>query len=300
VPRKRDIDPLASTITEVEGPPRKDALPHGACLVVIYGTDLGRRMTLGRSAFTIGRSSKCDLFLDQDSVSRHHAKVISSSRHYSIVDQRSKNGTYVNDHPVTEKALKDGDQIKIGRSILKFMTGSNVEQSYHEEIYRLMTIDGLTQVYNRRYFNEVLEREYKRAARYGRTLSLMIIDIDHFKRVNDAHGHVAGDSVLRQLATAVKAKLREQDVFARVGGEEFGILLPEVDLEGARAAAEKVRAIAETSGATFEERMIKCTVSVGIASCAAEAGDDGATALYAAADAAMVRAKKRGRNRVEG
>jgi diguanylate cyclase (GGDEF)-like protein len=275
--------------------------PGDACIVVIYGSELGRRVQLGTAPFEIGRSSTNDLFIDQESISRHHARISFDGTSYWATDLGSTNGTYVNDELVREQRLRDGDQVRIGRSILKFMTGENVEVHYHEEIYRLMTVDGLTGAYNRRYFNEALEREFNRATRYGRTLSVLVFDIDHFKKVNDGHGHVAGDSVLRQLATAVKSRLREQDILARVGGEEFSIVLPEVDLGGARAVAEKVRAIVESTPAMFEDREVRCTVSVGVASCFAgpETQAGGAEALYAAADAALFRAKKKGRNRVE-
>ena len=166
-----------------------------------------------------------------------------------MADLNSTNGTFVNDDVVREQRLRDGDQVRIGRSILKFMTGENIEVHYHEEIYRLMTVDGLTQIYNRRYFNEALEREFNRSKRYDRALSLIVFDIDHFKRVNDTHGHLAGDNLLRQIATAVKPRLRREDIFARTGGEEFGILVPEIALDGARITAEKVRRIVETHAA---------------------------------------------------
>lgn len=288
-------DSMTNTITDVDHPEHKRG-HRQACLVVIYGPDLGRRVPLARSSFTIGRSSKNDLAIDQESVSRRHARISYNGRSYVLVDMRSKNGTYVNDEAVAERTLKHGDQIKVGRSILKFMHGDNVELSYHEEIYRLMTVDGLTQVYNRRYFTEALERECNRAARYKRRLSVLLFDVDRFKTVNDEHGHVAGDGVLRQLATAVKGKLREQDIFARVGGEEFGVLLPEVALEGARGAAEKVRSIVEATRFSFEHVEIACTVSVGVAS-AVDKPD--AVELYRAADEALYRAKQKGRNRVE-
>ena len=148
-------------------------------------------------------------------------------------DLGSTNGTFVNDQRGASCTLKDGDQIKVGRSILKYMPGDNIEANYHEEIYRLMTMDALTQTYNRRYFNEALERECQRAPCATRaSLSLLIFDIDYFKKINDTYGHVAGDSVLRQLAVVVKPRLRLQDVLARVGGEEFAVLLPEVDIDG--------------------------------------------------------------------
>lgn len=255
-------------------------------------------MHLGAVPFEIGRSSKNDLFLDQESVSRHHARITFDGTEHLVQDLNSTNGTYVNDVAVRQQGLSDGDQVRVGRSILKFMTGENVEVHYHEEIYRLMTIDALTQVFNRRYFNEALEREFNRSRRYARSLSLIGFDIDHFKRVNDTYGHLTGDNLLRQIATAVKRKLRREDVFARTGGEEFGVLLPEVGLDGARATAEKVRRIVETTPLKYEQELVACSVSLGVATVGKEdaTGED----LYKRADERLYEAKQAGRNRVAG
>ncbi len=289
--------PSKTTITTVENVGDAASRRHGdACIVVIYGPELGKRASLGRGVFQIGRSSKNELPIDQESVSRHHARIMPVSRAYFIEDLGSTNGTFVNDALVTRQQLNDGDQIKIGRSILKFMSGSNIEANYHEEIYRLMTVDALTQTYNRRYFNEALEREYNRAARYKRDLSLLVFDIDHFKKINDVHGHVAGDHVLRLLAQEVKPKLRQQDIFARVGGEEFAVLLPEVNAEGALITAEKVRKIVEVTPFTFEQAVIPCTVSVGVVTL--DVRSETGTALYQVGDTALYQAKNAGRNRV--
>jgi diguanylate cyclase (GGDEF)-like protein len=267
-----------------------------ACLVVIYGTDLGKRIPLGMGVVEAGRSTKCDLSIDQESVSRHHARIYWTGRSYRIKDLESTNGTFVNDQPVLERDLSDGDQIKIGRTILKFMTGGNIEASYHEEIYRLMTFDGLTQAYNKRYFHEALEREISRCRRYAREVSLILFDIDHFKKINDTHGHLAGDTILRDLALTVKGRIRREDVFARVGGEEFAVLLPEVPAKGAREAAEKVRRVVEATSFRFEQQVIPVTVSLGIAAWAG--GDEDPQALYKRADQSLYSAKESGRNRV--
>ncbi len=268
-----------------------------ACIVIIYGPDLGRRIPLEGSKFEIGRSSKCDLALDQDSVSRHHARIERDRvGGYRVADLGSTNGTYVNDAAIDgDVLLADGDRIKIGRSILKFMEGDNIEASYHEEIYRLMTIDGLTQLFNRRYFDETLEREVNRCTRYKRPLALVVMDIDHFKQKNDRFGHVAGDAVLRQLAQTVRPKLRREDIFARTGGEEFSLILPEVSLAGAKITAEKVRETVAEAMFTFDEEVIHCTVSLGVAELL---GGESPNALYKRADAALYRAKEGGRNRV--
>ncbi len=270
------------------------ARPGDACIVVIYGAELGKRVPLGTRSFEIGRSSKSDLFIDQESTSRHHARITFDGEHYRVLDLKSTNGTYVNEVAIGDHRLTDGDLLRVGRSILKFMTGENIEVHYHEEIYRLMTIDGLTQILNRRYFDEALDREFNRSRRYNRPLSLVAFDVDHFKRVNDTYGHLAGDTLLRQIARVVKPRLRREDIFARTGGEEFGVLLPEVDLEGARATAEKVRRIVETTTVTHAPHVITCTVSLGVAILAP--GEESPAGLYERADERLYEAKQKGRN----
>jgi diguanylate cyclase (GGDEF)-like protein len=269
-----------------------------ACLVVIYGPELGKRAALGQGNFEIGRSSRSDLPIDQESISRHHARISFDGQRHVIEDLGSTNGTFVNDTTVGRQPLKDGDQIKVGRSILKYMSGENIESNYHEEIYRLMTMDALTQTHNRRYFQEALEREFNRSMRYRRALSLILFDIDHFKQINDTYGHVAGDSVLRQLALVLKPRLRQQDVFARVGGEEFAVLLPEVELNGSRVAAEKIRKIAEAARFVVDTREFGCTVSVGVTTF--EPSVTTANGFYDLADKNLYAAKNGGRNRVVG
>jgi diguanylate cyclase (GGDEF)-like protein len=269
-----------------------------ACLVVIYGPELGKRAALGHGGFEIGRSSRSDLAIDQESISRHHAKITYDGQSHVIEDLGSTNGTFVNDQNLKRSKLKDGDQIKLGRSILKYMSGDNIEANYHEEIYRLMTMDALTQTHNRRYFNEALEREYQRSLRYRRALSLLLFDIDHFKQINDTYGHVAGDSVLRQLALVVKPRLRQQDVLARVGGEEFAVLLPEVEAAGALVAAEKVRRLVEGARFIVDAKEFGCTVSVGVSAFATNMSAP--VMLYEAADKNLYEAKRAGRNRVAG
>jgi diguanylate cyclase (GGDEF)-like protein len=284
-------------VTEVaEGLPSRPGT--GASVIVIYGPELGKRLLLGSAPFEIGRSARSDLPIDQESVSRHHARITFDGRDYWIQDLNSTNGTFVGDAAILQQRLSDGDQIRIGRSILKFMTGENVEVQYHEEIYRLMTVDGLTQIHNRRFFNEALEREMNRAKRYRRQLSLILFDIDFFKRVNDSFGHLAGDHLLRHVAAAVKPRLRRDDIMARAGGEEFAVLLPEIAIEGARSTAEKIRRTVEASPLKYEQQVIACTVSLGVA---ALRGDEVAPdELYKAADERMYEAKQAGRNRVAG
>jgi diguanylate cyclase (GGDEF)-like protein len=229
-------------------------------------------------------------------VSRTHATITADDTGVKIRDNESTNGTYVNDHKIHEAYLKDGDLIKVGRSIFKFLTGDNIESSYHEEIYRLSTVDGLTQIFNKRYFTDTLERELSRARRYDRPLALMMFDIDHFKRCNDTFGHRAGDHVLRQVAELVRDRSRKVDVVARYGGEEFAVILPEIDLHGAAKFAETIREMVEQTRFVFEGRHIPLTVSVGVAELEPHIAN--ADDLIQTADGRLYRAKQSGRNRV--
>lgn len=289
--RKKTVVTVISDVTE-------HVVSLDACLVVIYGLDLGKRYKLDQPTTVIGRSSKCIIFVDQESISRNHAKLTNKGKSVVVKDLGSTNGTYVNDKVIDEVILKDGDLIKIGRTIFKFISGDNIENAYHEEIYRLTTIDGLTQVFNKRYFMEALEREMSRCHRYGRNLSLILFDIDFFKKINDTHGHLAGDSVLKDLAKLIKGHIRREDILARYGGEEFTIILPEIDNESALVMGEKVRALVAASRFQFQATEIPFTVSVGVA-----AVDDTvveSTDLIKLADQHLYNAKKGGRNKVCG
>ncbi len=272
--------------------------PTEAALVVIYGMDLGKKYNLDKESIIIGRSAKSEIQVDQESVSRSHAKIVAAGKHLVIKDLGSTNGTYVNDEQIDESRLRDGDMVKIGRTIFKFLSGGNIENAYHEEIYRLTTVDGLTQVYNKRYFMENLERELSRCQRYGRDLALLIFDIDRFKRINDSYGHLAGDHVLTQMADVVKDNIRREDFLARYGGEEFAIILPEVDHPGAMLMAEKVRRLIEEQDFVFETVTLPVTVSVGVASHTEEIGE--ALDFIREADRRLYEAKRAGRNRVAG
>ncbi|HEY8210486.1 MAG TPA: GGDEF domain-containing protein [Myxococcaceae bacterium] len=270
---------------------------QAAALVVIYGPDLGKKYDLDRPETVIGRSSKADIMVDQESISRSHAALTNKGGTVSIRDMGSTNGTFVNDEMVhAELQLRNGDLVKIGRTIFKFIGGGNIEAAYHDEIYRLTTVDGLTQISNRRFFEEALEREISRCNRYNREMSLVLIDLDHFKQINDRYGHLAGDTVLKQIASAIQRKIRKEDVFARYGGEEFALILPEVDLKGAASMAEKVRKLVGGHKFEFDGQRIPVTVSAGVAvltDTQREPAD-----VVRAADARLYEAKSTGRNKV--
>jgi diguanylate cyclase (GGDEF)-like protein len=291
----RTTNPNKTVVTVVAQQPKK-VEARDACLVVIYGDDLGRRIPLGGEPCVIGRSSKCDVEIDQESVSRNHARLSRGPGGYLARDLGSTNGTYVNDEQIDEVMLRDGDQIKVGRTIFKFIVGGNIESTYYEEIYRLMTVDGLTELHNKRFFTETLEKEIARSKRYERTLSLVLFDIDHFKRINDTYGHLAGDAVLRQLGALVKSRVRHTDLPARTGGEEFAIILPEVGAPGAAQMADKLRRSIEETSFRFEGTVVPVTVSLGVAEWDPSIQDP--DELVKRADAKLYEAKRGGRNQV--
>ena len=286
-----------TVVTVISRVPEKPAAKE-ACLVVIYGMELGKKYNLDSSSIIIGRSSKSDIQIDQESVSRNHARIINNGKSILIRDLGSTNGTYVNDELIDEYVLRDRDLVKIGRTIFKFLTGGNIESAYHEEIYRLTTVDGLTQIYNKRYFTETLERELSRSHRYRRELSLIMFDIDHFKQINDTYGHLAGDYVLKHLAQVIKAKIRREDMMARFGGEEFAIVLPEIDNYNALQFAEKIRKLVVATKFRFEDADIDVKISVGVATAQPEETD--VNEFIKRADALLYEAKKSGRNKVCG
>lgn len=285
------------TVVTVVAPNRSVQSDQRACLVVIYGDDLGRRIELSPHPLTLGRSSTNGMMIDQESVSRQHCQISLRANGYELRDLGSTNGTYVNDQPIDAAVLRDGDQIKVGRTILKFILGSNVEGQYHEVIYRLMTIDGLTQVHNKRFFDEALEKEVSRATRYTRPFSLILFDVDHFKQINDRYGHLAGDAVLRQLGNLVRTRVRRDDLVARTGGEEFAILTPEVDLFGAIELAQKLNKLVAETYFDFDGTRIEVRISLGVAEWV-PGHFHSAEDLQRVADEKLYEAKRTGRNKV--
>jgi len=277
-----------------------DEVPRTDCLVVIYTKEptlLGKRFVLESSPTRIGRGTDSQIVLDGDSVSRRHAQLDKVSNGWAVVDLGSTNGTYCNDDLVARPTIiANGDRLKIGATIFKFLSGADVEAQYHEEIYRLTIVDGLTQIHNKRYLYEALERELIRGRRHGRDVSVLMFDIDHFKRINDVHGHLAGDFVLKELARVVQGCIRRDEVFARYGGEEFCIILPETTLEGARELGERLRVAVEANDYVFQQDHIRVTISVGCA----KLTDDvrSATELLTRSDERLYEAKNSGRNRV--
>ena len=230
----RDDERDTTQRTELSAGPRRSGL-HSACVVVIHGEGLGKRVDVDEKPIIVGRSQECDLHIPHPSVSRQHCSIWRDAEGYRVRDLGSTNRTRVNEQRIDGAMLADGDHITVGETILKFISHASVEARYHEEVYQLATHDALTELCNRRHFLELLDKEIARAERHGRPLALAIVDVDHFKRVNDEHGHIAGDGVLKQIAEVLRAHVRGEDIAARIGGEEFAVLLPEETPAAARA-----------------------------------------------------------------
>ena len=268
-----------------------------ACLIHIYptGTGMGARYPLADTPLVLGRGNDCDIRINDHSVSRRHARIQPGADGYYAADLQSTNGTFVNDVPASMYKLKDGDYLRVGNCIYRFLAGGNVEAEYHEEIYRLTIIDGLTDIHNKRYLLEFLDRELARSARYRRPLVLIIFDIDRFKAVNDELGHLGGDYTLRELAACVKGGIRKEELFARYGGEEFAVVLPETTREGGAQVAERIRSLVEKHQFQYENKTYPVTISVGVSS---TSGDEALTPheLIRQADDKLFQAKHEGRN----
>lgn len=270
-----------------------------ACLVRIYpgGPGIGSRYVLSASSVVLGRDNDCNIHLDDQSVSRQHARIDPTTSGYLLVDLNSTNGTFVNDISLTERNLEDGDYICVGQYMFRYLDGGNVEAEYHEEIHRLTIIDALTDVYNKRYFLERLQRELARTDRHRRPLALLMIDVDRFKAVNDKLGHLAGDRLLRHLADEMKKNVRTEDLLARYGGEEFALLLVECTQDDAVEGAERLRRQIASHPLHFEGCQLEITVSIGV-------GHTDGTAMISAAefirqaDEHLYQAKIQGRNQV--
>lgn len=267
-----------------------------ACLVAIAGPLLGTRVELDGSPLTIGRSSESGLTIPHASVSRHHCRIVREQRIHILEDLGSTNKTYVNGIAISRTELADGDRIKLGDSVFKYFEMGSVEADYQKQLIDLAVMDELTGISNRRHFLAQIEQEIGEARRQNTSLALIICDLDHFKPVNDAHGHLDGDLVLKRFADILVEELPPLGLAGRLGGEEFGVLLPEVSVSDAMAYAEQARAALERAKHHLSKAVVSITASFGVSML--KDSMHSPSELLRSADERLYAAKAAGRNNV--
>jgi diguanylate cyclase (GGDEF)-like protein len=273
-------------------------LRKGPLLLVLYGEELGKRYYIEQDEQDFGRSLKCHSCMENPSVSRRHFKVFKSDTSVWIADLGSTNGTFVNGVRLGEaQVLNPGDLISVGNVILKYLPKEDTGQFFNRELFRLSTIDPITDAYNKQFFLDIVAKEVERSTRYQHPLSLILIDVDEFERINQQHGTAVGDAVLRAMTRLVMETIRKQDVFARYDEDTFGMLLPETDVEHATFVAERLRArVSEHKFQLDEERDLVLKVSLGVATLNENVCS--VSALLRQADEMLYRAKREGKDRV--
>ncbi len=280
-----------------------------ASLVFMRGDKLGYSIRLDQQTTFIGRGSDAQLRLEgDDEASRMHAKIQmiespTGQLQYWLTDLGSTNGTLLNGLPLVfekEVLLQEGDKFSIGRHIFKFSQLDQIDEEFHRRITELIMHDDLTGLLTRKSFGIELDREMARSTRYGHPFSVLMMDIDFFKRVNDTYGHLVGSQALCEVANVLRQTLRDSDVAGRYGGEEFIALLPETDHQRAHEAAERIRFAIEkfpfTASVHDPSLKMHISISIGISNFPSDSTDQ--TMLVEKADTAMYRAKQAGRNSV--
>lgn len=269
-----------------------------AYVVFLSGPLMGKILLLEEKTIVIGRGADVDVPINDLGISRHHLHIGYSKGKTTIKDLGSTNGTYLNGQRIEEAILKDGDKIQVSSStIMKYAYQDKVENIFHEELYKMAVVDALTGAYNKRYFEERLREEFSYCLRNQVPLSLVMFDIDHFKLVNDTYGHPAGDYILSHTSTLARSIIRNEDLIARFGGEEFMIVLKTTDSAGALMLAERLRRLIDETTFEFEGKKIHVTISIGIATLSGQNIADW-EAMIKMADTLLYESKHGGRNRV--
>jgi two-component system cell cycle response regulator len=270
-------------------------------LIVIHTKEanmLGRRFVLYRSPVRIGRDAENDIALQDTSVSPRHAHFEERAVAWWCVDDVSMDGVYIDDRRMTGRAaLTDGTRIGIGATVFKFLSGSDREDQYHEEIYRITIIDGLTQVHVKRYLLEALDKEILRARRRDRPLALLMIEVDEIEAIKGSSGLPNADHVLREVAGILRPFVRRDWILARYGDQQFVLVLPEHPLGMARPIAERLREKVASSPLAVGGGELRATICIG---CAERHGNDRASRdILERARRALDVAKARGRSQLE-
>jgi two-component system, cell cycle response regulator len=272
-------------------------------LLVSSGHNAGKVLSIQTDEIvTLGRAQECTFAFDDAGLSREHARILQVGGDYVYKDAGSTNGSFINDVRITAaKRLEDGDRIQLGSgTILRFSLVDDAELQALQRVYNAAVRDGLTGVFNRKHLEERLDAEVAYALRQGTPLSIVILDVDHFKRVNDTYGHPGGDHVLKKVASVLAQTLRTEDVLARYGGEEFVIVARGLPGDQAVRMAERARNMLAQTLMSYDGKDFRITISAGVASleCCRDRKDK--STLLGTADGRLYRAKETGRNRVIG
>ncbi|MBI5490857.1 MAG: GGDEF domain-containing protein [Deltaproteobacteria bacterium] len=267
-------------------------------LFVLDGPRLGDRIPLSGTRILLGRSEECPICLPDESISSRHLEIIAEPNdRFRVRDLGSLNGTLVNGERITQCVLAPGDRLVVGHTPLRFVAQTAAEEDLLQYLETCAVQDPLTRLPNRRYFGLRLDEEISFALRHAVPLSLLMMDLDRFKAVNDGYGHPVGDRLLAAVGGFLRGCVRTSDVVARIGGEEFAAILRQTGPEGARVLAERIRLGLERLPFTQKGKRIPIRISIGIASVPGGASLSAAK-LLESADSRLYCAKQRGRNRV--
>ena len=272
-------------------------------LRVLTGPEQGRCITLTPGRSVIGRSPEADITLDHHSISRRHCAVEVHPDHtVEIVDLGSTNGTHVATRRLqgSPVAAEDGTRIRLSSQVvLELGIESAATALLFQHLYEKAVRDPLTGLYNKRVFLERFEAELSQSRRSGRPMTTLIIDIDHFKRINDTYGHDAGDSVLKAVGAVLQRAVRTEDLAARFGGEEFVLILRDTAPALGLQVGERLRQLISALQVDHHGERIRVTASAGLA-CSSELGVGVAMDIFNRADQRLYQAKAGGRNRLVG
>ena len=291
---------------EPQGPSPGERRP---ALIALSGEQIATPIPLERNEVLLGRAIEADVRLNDYRASRLHARISlerdspQGEIRCRIVDLGSTNGTVVNGLRVTEALLSPGDKIVIGEQLFRFEMLDDIDRAFQQQVHRLLAHDDLTGLLTSKSFFSELRREAVRAAAESLPFCVLMMDLDHFKEVNDQYGHLVGSRTLEILGTIIKNALRAGDVAARFGGEEFAAFLLDADYAQGLVAAERVRSAVQdqvfpaTRAESAEEGgSLRVTMSIGVAAFPDDATDP--IELVELADSALYRAKREGRNRI--
>lgn len=297
VPGYEDEDRITEVaeVEDSESRPPQSAIKDRPLLLRLDDFCAGQVFSLQDGGAKVGRHATNDIVLRVPGISRFHAEFHWKEGVLVVEDLNSRNGIYHQGHRVQRTVLREGDQVRFGpHALFRYLLTDRRQENLLKRMYQSSTRDALTDLYNRKHFNEQLESELSFAVRHSQELSLLLIDIDHFKQVNDRFGHAGGDGVLRQVSKLIARQLRREDVFARIGGEEFAIILRGIEKAGGVRLAERLRTTVAAMPTVVDNTAVGITISIG---CATMGDCPRPDALVRVADRRLYLAKQDGRNR---